>query len=98
MVERKVRFRCWRLDRDRRLEAVKKERRLNLRPRLEMFRRDESVDDEDEELDAGRARTVADDGMAAAAANCSLECRFSSRRRRELSGLLRRGSRIILTD
>ena len=32
---------------------------------------------------------------AAAAASCSLECRRSARRRRELSGLRRRGSRII---
>lgn len=33
---------------------------------------------------------------AAAAASCSLECRRSARRRRELSGLRRRGSRIML--
>jgi hypothetical protein len=44
---------------------------------------------------AGEAEAEAAAEAAMAAASCSLECRRSARRRRELSGLRRRGSRII---
>jgi hypothetical protein len=95
LLERKNPFWRRRLDLDRVVEA-KKERKPNLRVLREMLRRDESVDSEEEPLEAARSRVVADEGMAAAAAaaaaSCSLDCRLSARRRRELSGLRRRGS------
>jgi hypothetical protein len=75
----------------------------------EMLSSDDEVEDDDEELESARARrrwewecieagsaTAAEAAAAAAAASCSLECRRSARRRRVLSGLRRRGSRIIL--
>jgi hypothetical protein len=72
------------------------------KPRLlrEMFSRDEDVEDEEDVLDSARGRTDAWACAAAteaAAASCSLDRRLSARRRRELSGLRRRGSLIMLT-
>jgi hypothetical protein len=77
-----------------------------------MFISEDEVDDDDDELESARERRCEWDGIgavsataaeaetaaaaAAAAASCSLECRRSARLRRELSGLRRRGSRIIL--
>src|SRR5438105_7942928 len=68
-----------------------------------MFRSEDEVDDDAEVLESARDLRDACDGWwvgaattaAAAAASCSLECRRSARRRRELSGLRRRGSRIV---
>jgi hypothetical protein len=90
-------------------EEAKKER-IPKRLFREMFISEDEVDDDDEELESARARarccewdtigagsaTGAETAAAAAAAaSCSLECRRSARRRRVLSGLRRRGSRII---
>jgi hypothetical protein len=88
-------------------EEAKKER-MPQRLFREMFINEDEVDDDDEELESARARrcewdavgmgsaTGAETAAAAAAASCSLECRRSARRRRVLSGLRRRGSRIML--
>jgi hypothetical protein len=89
-------------------EEAKKER-MPQRLFREMFINEDEVDDDDEELESARARRCEWDAVgmgsatgaetaaaAAAAASCSLECRRSARRRRVLSGLRRRGSRIML--
>ncbi|KAL1835425.1 hypothetical protein VTK73DRAFT_5658 [Phialemonium thermophilum] len=64
-----------------------------------MLSSDDEVDDDDEWVESACECRDARDGIAAeaaAAASCSRECRRSTRRRRELVGLLRRGSRIVL--
>ena len=84
-------------------ERVKKARMPNRLGR-EMLRREDEVDDDADVLESARDRSEDCDAMwagvataaaAAAAASCSLECRRPARRRRELSGLRRRGSRIM---
>lgn len=92
-------------------EEAKKERMPN-RLFREMFSKEDEVDDDDDddddvddELESERARRCEcdDDCMArsaraaaAAAASCSLDRRRSARRRRVLSGLRRRWSRIMI--
>lgn len=86
------------LFRDRALLEVKKERKVKERGLRETLTRDDEVEDE-EEVDSAWERRETCDGMAAdeaAAASSSLECRLSARRRRELWGLRRRESRVIV--
>jgi hypothetical protein len=88
-------------------DRVKKER-MPKRVGREMFSSEDDVDEDAEVLESARDRSelcdaigtgawvaVAVAAAAAAAASCSLECRRSARLRRELSGLRRRGSRIV---
>lgn len=90
-------------------EEAKKER-IPQRLFREMFINEDEVDDDDElesararpwewewdTIGAGSAMGAETAAAAAAAASCSLECRRSARRRRVLSGLRRRGSRMML--
>lgn len=96
-LDRKDRRFLRRLVRDRVLEAVKKERRPKGRTLHEIFSREEEVDEDDEVVDSARGRGAGScDGVAAELAKSSLECRLSAPPRRELWGLRRRVSRIII--
>ena len=91
-------------------DRVKKER-IPKRVGREMLSSEDDVDEDAEVLESARDRSELCDAIgtgawvavavtaaaaaAAAAASCSLECRRSARLRRELSGLRRRGSRIV---